>query len=299
VEGNETFTVTLSNATGTNVNLGGNTSTVVTITDNDTTPPTSNPIDIAGFFARQHYLDFLNRQPDPSGLAFWTNEITSCGSDSACVSYKRVQVSAAFFLSIEFQDTGGFAIRTHRVAFGRKSAEPASPRITYFELIQSQSQLGDGVIVGQPGAFTKLEANKNAYATQVVTSTAFIARYPLTLNASDYVDALYTTAGVTPTTSERSAAISAFGGGGTAGRVAALRSVTDSNSVRTAEFNPSFVLMEYFGYLRRNPTDPPDGNDNGYQFWLTKLNSFGGDFQKADMVKAFLVSGEYRQRFGP
>jgi hypothetical protein len=57
--------------------------------------------------------------------------------------------------------------------------------------------------------------------------------------------------------------------------------------------------MEYFGYLRRNPTDPPDGNDNGYQFWLTKLNSFGGDFQKADMVKAFLVSGEYRQRFGP
>ncbi len=298
VEGSENFTVTLSNATGTNVHLGVNTTATVTITDNDSSPPTSNPIDIAGFFVRQHYLDFLNRQPDAPGLAFWTNNITSCGTDTACTAVKRVDTSAAFFLSIEFQDTGGFAIRTQRVAFSKKSAEAAS-RMSYLELISAQSQLGDGVIVGQPGADAKLEANKNAYATQVVTSAAFITKYPLALNASDYVDALYTSAGVTPTTAERSDAITAFGGGGTAGRVAALRSVTDSNSVRTAEFSPSFVLMEYFGYLRRNPTDPPDNNDNGYQFWLTKLNSFGGDFRKSDMVQAFITSTEYRQRFGP
>ena len=298
VEGSETFTVTLSNPTGTNVHLGVNTTATVTITDNDSSPPTSNPIDIAGFFVRQHYLDFLNRQPDAPGLAFWTNNITSCGTDTACTAVKRVDTSAAFFLSIEFQDTGGFAIRTQRVAFSKKSAEAAS-RMSYVELIRAQSQLGDGVIVGQPGADAKLEANKNAYATQVVTSSAFITKYPTSLNASDYVDALYTSAGVTPTTAERSAAITAFSTGGTAGRVAALRSVTDSNSVRTAEFSPSFVLMEYFGYLRRNPTDPPDNNDNGYQFWLTKLNSFGGDFRKSDMVKAFITSTEYRQRFGP
>jgi len=62
--------------------------------------------------------------------------------------------------------------------------------------------------------------------------------------------------------------------------------------------NSSFVLAEYYGYLRRNPTDPPDGNDAGYQFWLTKLNSFGGNFINAEMVKAFLSSTEYRQRFG-
>jgi hypothetical protein len=297
VEGNENFTVNLSNVTGSGVTLT-NASTTITIVDNDTVAPTSNPIDIAGFFVRQHYLDFLNRQPDAAGLAFWTNNITSCGTDTACTAVKRIDTSAAFFLSIESQDTGGFAIRTQGVAFSKKSAEAAS-RLTYFELIRAQSQLGDGVIVGQPGADTKLEANKDAYATQVVTGAAFITKYPTGLSASDYVDALYTSAGVTPTTAERSAAITAFGSGGTAGRVAALRSVTDSNSVRTAEFSPSFVLMEYFGYLRRNPTDPPDNNDNGYQFWLTKLNSFGGDFRKSDMVTAFITSTEYRQRFGP
>ena len=69
--------------------------------------------------------------------------------------------------------------------------------------------------------------------------------------------------------------------------------------MRFAEFNGSFVLMEYYGYLRRNPTDAPDGNDNGYQFWLTKLNAFNGNYLNAEMVKAFLSSSEYRQRFGP
>lgn len=300
VEGSETFTVTLSNPTGANVHLGGNTSTVVTITDNDTTPPTSNPIDIAGFFVRQQYLDFLNRQPDALGLAFWTAEITSCGADATCISFKRVQVSAAFFLSIEFQDTGGFAIRTHRVAFSRKSAESAT-RLTYLELIRSQSQLGDGVIVGQPNADVRLEANKQAYALAVVNSSAFQTKYAAAVTAADFVDALFASAGVTPTAGERTDAITAYNSQGTTAlsRTAALRSVTDSGSVRTAEASPSFVLMEYFGYLRRNPTDAPDVDDSGYQFWLTKLNAFNGDFQKSDMVKAFITSGEYRGRFGP
>jgi hypothetical protein len=76
-------------------------------------------------------------------------------------------------------------------------------------------------------------------------------------------------------------------------------SVTDSASVRQAEFNAAFVLLEYFGYLRRNPTDlPDDASDAGYQFWLTKLNQFNGDFIRAEMVKAFISSTEYRGRFG-
>jgi len=64
------------------------------------------------------------------------------------------------------------------------------------------------------------------------------------------------------------------------------------------EFNKAFVLMEYFGYLQRNPNDPPDGNWNGYIFWLGKLNQFNGNFIQAEMVKAFLSSDEYRHRFG-
>ena len=57
--------------------------------------------------------------------------------------------------------------------------------------------------------------------------------------------------------------------------------------------------MQYFGYLRRNPDDAPDVDFAGYNFWLNKLNEFNGNFVKAEMVKAFLVSTEYRQRFGP
>jgi len=57
--------------------------------------------------------------------------------------------------------------------------------------------------------------------------------------------------------------------------------------------------MEYLGYLKRNPNDLPDGNFAGYNFWLNKLNQFNGNFQNAEMVKAFILSGEYRQRFGP
>jgi len=300
VEGDETFTATLSNPTGTGVSLGSQSTVTVTIMDDDVTAPTSNPIDDAQFFVRQHYLDFLNRQPDSSGLTFWSNIITACGADANCTSAKRVQVSGAFFLSIEFQETGAFAIRTQRAAFSRKSAEPAT-RLTYLELIRAQSQLAEGVIVGQPGAEAALEANKQAYALAIVNSAAFITRYAAATTDATFVDALFASAGVTPTATERSDAIAAYDAQGTAplARTAALRSVTDSSSVRTAEFSPAFVLMEYFGYLRRNPTDAPDVDDSGYQFWLAKLIAFGGDFQSSDMVKAFITSPEYRHRFGP
>jgi len=61
--------------------------------------------------------------------------------------------------------------------------------------------------------------------------------------------------------------------------------------------NRSFVQMQYFGYLRRNPNDSPDADFSGYNFWLNKLNQFNGDFVKAEMVKAFISSAEYRRRF--
>jgi hypothetical protein len=57
--------------------------------------------------------------------------------------------------------------------------------------------------------------------------------------------------------------------------------------------------MQYFGYMRRNPNDPQDHDYSGYEFWLTKLNQFNGNFVNAEMVKAFIASSEYRQRFGP
>ena len=117
------------------------------------------------------------------------------------------------------------------------------------------------------------------------------------MTAAQYVNALFTNAGVTPTAAEQTAAINAFGSGNTAGRAAALRSVVDSQTLQQSEFNRAFVLLQYFGYLKRNPDDLPDSDYSGYNFWLSKLNQFGGDFHSAEMVKAFISSSEYRGRF--
>jgi hypothetical protein len=67
--------------------------------------------------------------------------------------------------------------------------------------------------------------------------------------------------------------------------------VVENEGFVRAKQNAMFVMMEYFGYLRRDP------DQGGYQFWLDKLNQFGGNFEQAEMVKAFIVSGEYRDRF--
>ena len=85
-----------------------------------------------------------------------------------------------------------------------------------------------------------------------------------------------------------------------AARARALRRVAENSTLQQQEFNRAFVLMQYFGYLRRNPNDPPEPtlDFQGYNFWLNKLIQFNGSFQDAEMVKAFLVSTEYRQRFG-
>ncbi len=85
---------------------------------------------------------------------------------------------------------------------------------------------------------------------------------------------------------------------GTETRATVLRKVAENDAFTKKEFNPAFVLMQYFGYLRRNPDDAPDNNLDGYNFWLKKLNDFNGDYIKAEMVRSFILSSEYRKRFG-
>jgi cytochrome c peroxidase len=249
-----------------------------------------NPVDGTQFFVAQQYRDFLSREPDASGQSFWDGNIDGCGADAACAEVRRVNTSAAFFLSIEFQQTGFYAIRVQRAAFGRKSADAS--RLTFAAFLPDARALGEGVVVGQGNWQQQLETNKQAYAERVVGGADFAARFTASQTAAEYVAALYASAGVTPTQGETDEALAAFGGGGTAGRAAALKKVAESGSLSNAELDPAFVLMEYFGYLRRDP-DP-----SGYTFWLQKLEQFGGDYANAEMVKAFISSAEYRQRFG-
>jgi hypothetical protein len=250
---------------------------------------------------KQHYADFLNRQPDQSGLDFWTQQINSCGSDAPCILVKRVNVSAAFFLSIEFQQTGNLVYKMYKAGFGNLTGKPVAVDRTPFLADTRQIQsTPTQVVVGQGDWQAQLEANKQAFALAFVQRSQFQSTYA-TMSASDYVQRLFANTTALPTAGETSAAINAFNsaGGGDAGRAAALRSVAESNSVSNSLFNEAFVLMQYFGYLQRNPNDPPDADYGGYNFWLTKLNQFNGDYIAAEMVKAFISSTEYRQRFGP
>ena len=111
------------------------------------------------------------------------------------------------------------------------------------------------------------------------------------MTPSQFVDAVYQHAAVTPTAAERQAALDEFKTP-TGARARVLRRVADNQDFFQREFNRAFVLMQYFGYLRRDP------DVDGYNFWLKKLNQLSGNYQAAEMVKAFIVSSEYRQRFG-
>ena len=302
VEGPEFATLVLQHPEGGTVGAPGTATLVIT---DDTTEGNTNPIDDSRIFAAQHYHDLLYRQSDQAGEDFWTNIIGACGADASCRQEKRVEVSSAFFLSIEFRETGYFVIRAHKAAFGDLKSNPR-----YEVFLRDQREIGDGVIVGQAGFAEQLEVNKQEFLKDFVTRPEFTAQFPTGEAAGQYVDALFQNAGARPLSTERDAAILAYAGGDTAGRAAALRSVIESGTVFNAEYNSAFVLMQYYGYLRRNPDDAPDNNFAGYDFWLQKINSFSlpeedmrddaqalARVQRAEMVRAFIESVEYRQRF--
>jgi hypothetical protein len=238
-----------------------------------------NVIDTADYFVRQHYLDFLGREPDESGFNFWSDQISSCGADAGCRERRTINVSAAYFLSIEFQQTGGLVDGLYRASYGR------APR--YAEFMPDAGVVARDVVVGRGNWAQQLESNKQAFVDAWVQRPDFRAAYDGLGNAA-YVDALIShTAGFN---GDRNALISGLNNS-TLTRSAVLRQVVENEGFINTKRSEAFVMMEYFGYLRRDP------DESGYQFWLNKLNQFGGNFEQAEMVKAFITSGEYRQRF--
>ena len=240
----------------------------------------NNAVDFAQFFVRQHYVDFLGREPDEAGRAFWAGAVAGCGADQRCVTVRRIDTSAAFFLSIEFQETGYLVYRLYRASLGRT--------VLHQEFLADTQEVGRGVTVGATGWADKLKANKRAFYQTWVQRQDFRDRYDA-LTDEQFVEHLHATAGFVPDAATRDALVDDLRRGVT--RADVLAKVVDGETFRRQELNKAFVVMQYFGYLQRDP-DP-----GGYEFWLKKLNDNGGDFRRAEMVRAFLESIEYRERF--
>lgn len=284
-EGNETFGVSLSNPIG--ATLGAPSSATVTIVDNDNTTG-ANPIFTTPFFVRQHYLDFLSREPDAGGFAAWSNVLNNCSDVNNNPNCDRIVVSSSFFGSQEFQLKGYFVYRFYKLAFNRLP--------TYLEMVTDMRAV-TGTTADE--VFQK----KAAYANAFVLRSEFTNLYGSSAN-SQYVSTLMgryaltqiTTPDpalpdgvnkVTLTSSDLTNRLNAS----TLTRAQVLRAIVDSDQVFGAEFNQAFVAMQYYGYLRRSP------DSVGYNAWLNYLNANPTDFRT--MVSGFMNSAEYRLRFGP
>ncbi|HWW75467.1 MAG TPA: DUF4214 domain-containing protein, partial [Pyrinomonadaceae bacterium] len=239
-----------------------------------------DPLEETSKFVRQHYLDFLSREPDAPGLAHWTNEIESCGADAQCREVRRINVSAAFFQSIEFERTGYLVYLAHKAAYGRVPL--------YEEFSPDARDISRGVAVGAAGWEAQVDANERAYLDTFVARPQFGALYA-GMSEGQYVDALFANAGVAPPASERDQLVSDLTSGAKT-RAQVLRAVAENAGFSAREKNRAFVLMQYFGYLRRNP------DEEGLNYWLDKLDKHNGNFVEAESVKAFLDAVEYHDR---
>jgi hypothetical protein len=303
VEPVESVSVALSNSSG--AVLGGPNVVPLNIISDDLIDGGSPVRDASfntAFFVRQHYHDFLNREPDAAGLAFWMNEIDSC-PDAQCREVKKINVSAAFFLSIEFQETGYLVYRTYRAAYGTTISPHVVNRVPIIrlsEFLPDSQQIGRGVQVGTANWEQQLENNKVAYFQEFVQRQRFLGEFPLSLTPAQFVEKLDQRAGRVLSEAERDQLVTELTNASnvTQGRASVLRKVAEDPNLNFNEKNRAFVLMQYYGYLRRNPDDPQDADFQGWQFWLNKLDQLNGNFVNAEMVKAFITSSEYADRFG-
>ena len=290
----------------------GTTVKTLNFTVSSTAPP-PNIIDGAREFVRWQYKDFLRREPDLPGWAHWEGEITQCTNpafrlpgetEEKCVDRKRDNTSAAFFLSPEFSNVGYFVLRVYRGSLGRMPhfGGGSGPND---EFTRDAATVGLNIVQNDALVPSQINANKQAFVNAFVTKPEFRAIYDLLTN-TQYVDKLFQTTGINPSSTDRSALINGLNVGSET-RASVLFKIVDGTTTIAdghlvfnttygkafydSQFNAAFVQMEYFGYLQRDP-DP-----GGFAFWLGKLNTFG-DWKNAEMVRAFIVSPEYRSRFG-
>ncbi|HKP39348.1 MAG TPA: zinc-dependent metalloprotease family protein [Pyrinomonadaceae bacterium] len=267
-EGNENLNFALSSPTG--ATLGGMSSATITIQDNDAANGLVNPINDTDFFVRQHYIDFLGREPEPGGLVAWRNRLNGCPAGD--ISCDRIEVSSAFFRSPEFQDRGLFIYRFY----------PTIGKVPIYEEYMPDLAKVSGFLTA-----AELEANKAAFAVEFTSRAAFQARYA-GLGNDAFVDTLCSTVGL-PNHPGKQTWKNALNAGSMT-RAQVTRALVESGEMAQRYFTEAFVIMQYFGYLRRTA-------DASYLAWVTTMNADPNNYRV--MISGFLNSLEYRRRFGP
>ena len=240
--------------------------------------PGGNPLDTEMFFVRQNYLDFLGREPDMDGLNYWAGQIENCNGDLRCIGNRRIDVSAAFFKESEFQDSGSYIYRLYKGALGRQ--------LNYAEFSNDRKSVVGG---------SNLDASKAAFADSFVQRAEFIEKYKSAQTAerfvSNLIDTMRESAGI-DLSGQRDALVAKYQSGSNINQSRSLvvRDAIDAASFKDAVYNQSFVLMEYYGYLKR------DVDQGGFDFWLNVLNNKEPNNYRG-MVCSFITSAEYQKRF--
>jgi len=247
-EGTETATLRLADVRG--GSLGPLSAATLEINDNDVADGSVNPIDDPLNFVGEHYHDFLNRQSDTDGQAFWTREITACGSDQQCIEAKRVMVSAAFYISIEFQQTGYLVERIYKASYGDAQAasnwngshQLAVPVIRLDEFLTDTQQIGEGVTVGRPGWEQALENNTRAFTEDFVQRSRFMSAFPSTMTPAEFVDQLNRNAGNPLSSAERDQLVNDLSSGAKT-RAQILRAVAEDPDLAQAEIQKNIAVL--------------------------------------------------------
>ena len=281
-----------------------------------TSPVQVITIDDSDFFVNQHYVDFLNRFPDPGGFSFWNGQINTTANafstcavgDTACMA-KRIDVSNQFSVALEFGQTGTYVYRLYRASFGDSqpfanpdATNPAVPapqqaeasKVPAYDKFKADRQ----AVIG--GA--DLAAQQLALATDFASRAAFTNKYAPSLSLSEFVDQVVATingsTGV-DLTSQKPALVNLGSRAAVLYRLANDDPAAGGNGginnrgFVDAEYNRAFVYTQYGGYLRR------DSDIGGFMFWLGQVNSapLRSPTKQRSMVCSFITSDEYELRF--
>lgn len=238
----------------------------------------SNPLDDYRFFITQHYADITGKEIDRSALEKLSAQFAACGTRAECLRARRLELAASLVTQDLLPKSGSFLNNLYAVALGRR------PRITEFE--------NDRTLIGNS---SEIETPQLAIAVTLVQRREFQKKFAPSLKAEGFVDQLLESVQKlnADLKASRDELVAMFDGSDIS-RATILVKIASQPSLIDAQYNQSFVLTQYFSYLRRDP------DEAGFNFWVNsvKNKSLREPEAARSMVCAFVTSIEYQNRFG-